>query len=313
MQNVQIHAGIPMPTNKIELDKQVQILLNIQAKGGPEPYEYVMVEQIVHSLVKQIENGLISKDQVQSLLQQFHFNKTKDTIMGHIKTKPYGYAGDFEIIDKIYMNQTSSEPEFYKWDRLFLFQAAAQAVRNRKTYFQQMLCDKVNNTEGKIELLNVASGPARDLMELYQKIETEKLETTCVEMDNRAIEHASNINKPFLNQIEFIHKNIFRFKNQKQYDVVWSAGLFDYFDDKAFKMLLKKFVSWTKPGGQVVIGNFTPANPSRPVLELIGDWYLNHRDERHLIRLAREIGINRERISIGIEPEGINLFLHIKC
>ncbi len=313
MQNVQIHAGIPMPTNKIELDKQVQILLNIQAKGGPETHEFVLIEQIVSHLAAHIENGLITKEQVQSLLSQFHINQTEESMMGYCNTKPHGYSGDYAIIDKIYLNHTSTKSKYYKWDRLFHFLSCTQAVRNRKTYFQNMVTKETELASSPVELLNVASGPARDLMELYQKINAEKLETTCVEMDSNAIEYASKLNKPFLNQIEFIHKNIFRFKNQKQYDVVWSAGLFDYFDDKAFKMLLKKFVSWTKPGGQVVIGNFTPANPSRPVMELIGDWYLNNRDERHLIRLAREIGINRERISIGIEPEGINLFLHIKC
>lgn len=29
--------------------------------------------------------------------------------MGHIRTKPYGYAGDFHIIDRIYTNDTLVE------------------------------------------------------------------------------------------------------------------------------------------------------------------------------------------------------------
>ncbi len=94
--------------------------------------------------------------------------------------------------------------------------------------------------------------------------------------------------------------------------MVWSAGLFDYFDDKIFTRLLKKIISWTKPGGEVIIGNFSNRNPSRNYMELIGDWFLVHRTEEKLIEIARAAGAKTDNISVGKELEGVNLFLHVR-
>ena len=110
----------------------------------------------------------------------------------------------------------------------------------------------------------------------------------------------------------FIHKNIFRFSTDEKFDIVWSAGLFDYFDDKTFVRLIKKFMGWTKPGGEIIIGNFGLQNPSRNYMELIGDWFLQHRSEVTLTAMAVEAGIKQENIFIGKEQEGVNLFLHLK-
>ena len=90
------------------------------------------------------------------------------------------------------------------------------------------------------------------LKELFERIEKTKLQVTCVEMDNRAIEHAKSLNINHLEQIEFVNQNIFKFRTEEKYDIVWSAGLFDYFDDKGFKMVLRKlFAMCTLYSGRV--------------------------------------------------------------
>lgn len=45
----------------------------------------------------------------------------------------------------------------------------------------------------------------------------------------------------------------------------------------------------------------------------MGDWHLNHRSEDKLITLARACGVDQKNIRIGQEPEGVNLFAHIKA
>jgi hypothetical protein len=76
--------------------------------------------------------------------------------------------------------------------------------------------------------------------------------------------------------------------------------------------LLRKFISWTKPGGEVIIGNFSNQNPSRHYMELIGDWFLHHRSVENLRQFALNAGASSEQITVGKEMEGVNLFLHIK-
>ena len=47
-------------------------------------------------------------------------------------------------------------------------------------------------------------------------------------------------------------------------------------------------------------------------MEIFGDWYLTYRTECELISLAKKAEFSLNNIRIGIEPEQVNLFLHIK-
>lgn len=280
-------------------------------KQGPDPTEYPQFDKLMKSIHLSMIHNMIEDDEIQNLKTRCEFLGDNQSIMGHIRLKPYGYAGDFEIIDKIYTQRVMHE-KYRKWDEYTLDNATAQAVRNRKQYFKQVVTKRMKEA-GMVDLLNVASGPARDLLELYKSVNPEKLFTTCVEMDKKAIEYATELTSQFGLYINFTNKNIIKYKTQKQYDVVWSAGLFDYFNDKGFRWLLNRFRTWTKPGGEIVIGNFNEDfNPMRNYMEIFGEWYLHHRTEDQLIDLALEAGFSRKQVWVGREAENVNLFLHIR-
>jgi cyclopropane fatty-acyl-phospholipid synthase-like methyltransferase len=132
-------------------------------------------------------------------------------------------------------------------------------------------------------------------------------------MDEHAIKHAKALNRNHLNKIEFVHKNIFKHQEEAKFDLIWSAGLFDYFDDKAFVMILKKMKGWLNPTGEIIIGNFNEShNPSRNYMEILGDWHLHHRTTSQLTELAKEAGFTTNSLRIGEEKENVNLFLHAK-
>lgn len=300
-----------MNTLRNQRSEAISFLQNIIEKGGPETKEYDVLNEIFDHLSEDYKAGKMSEHELQLLQEGFGDECLENTLHGHIKTKPYGYAGDFMIIDKIYQEQITTDHRFEKWDIFWNNHSAAKAVRNRKDYFIKTMTNRLSS-RGAIHLLNVASGPARDLAELYQKIQPGQLSTVCVEADQTAIGYAKNLNHVNAAQIEFIHQNIFRFSPEEKFDLVWSAGLFDYFDNNIFLKLLRKFISWTKPGGEVIIGNFSVQNPSRNYMELIGDWYLQHRSEEQLINFALEAGAIKENIYVGKELEGVNLFLHVK-
>jgi extracellular factor (EF) 3-hydroxypalmitic acid methyl ester biosynthesis protein len=278
--------------------------------GNEQHYE--TIDNMIEEIAEQVKSGMLSKKEIYELNLCFGDEFLKNTVQGHGFLKPYGYAGDFMIIDKIYTQTTTEKPEFVFWDKYFHQHAAPKAVRNRKDYFKEKIGPKLKNSN-TFDLLNVASGPARDLLEIYSEIENKnKLVTTCVEMDENAIAYAKNLNQANLDHITFIKKNVFRFHTNQKFDLIWSAGLFDYFEDKAFVLLLKRFKNWLKPGGEIIIGNFNEkCNPSRNYMELFGDWYLNHRSEEHLVYLAKSAGFDADQISVGKEAESVNLFLHI--
>lgn len=288
----------------------LEFLQQVIAKGGPEVKEYDTLNGIFDQLFQDCNAGRLSPEEIAQLQRSFETEGMETTLHGHCRLKPYGYAGDFMIIDKIYREHVSSDHRFEKWDTYWNNQPATKAVRNRKDYFIRTVLDRLQ--PAPLRLLNVASGPARDLAEVYTRIPAGALQTTCVEADAQAIAYAEGLNADNLQHIRFIHKNIFRFSTNEQFDLVWSAGLFDYFEDSVFVKLLRKFMTWTKPGGEVIIGNFSTVNPSRSCMELAGDWYLHHRSAESLLAMALEAGADRKDVHVGKELEGVNLFLHVK-
>ena len=59
----------------------------------------------------------------------------ENTLIGHGFVKPFGYPGDFTLIDKIYKFEINEDPKYKNWDLFFQNQPGAKAVRNRKDFF----------------------------------------------------------------------------------------------------------------------------------------------------------------------------------
>jgi len=289
----------------IKIDNLVDPSVFLQyliAKNGPDRSDYATFDRFIETVSDETATGFKT-----ALSEQY----LDETIHGHVLRKPFGYAGDFLIIDKIYTQQCSDN--FGKWDQYFHRHAATKAVRNRKYYFKQNMARILRERKGQAtSLLNIASGPARDLAELYQRIDPKTLQTTCVDLDSNAIEYAKRLNEPWLNHIEFIHRNIFKFQPVNKFDVIWSAGLFDYFDDETFVDILRKIRTWGNPGAQIIIGNFSEENPSRRYMEAFGEWFLHHRSPALMIKLALQAGFPRSKVQVGKESEGVNLFMHLE-
>jgi hypothetical protein len=62
----------------------------------------------------------------------------------------------------------------------------------------------------------------------------------------------------------------------------------------------------------MVISNFSTKNPTKKLMEVLSDWYLNLRAESDLFRIASDSNIDKEMVSVEKEPLGVNLFLKIR-
>ena len=298
------------PVQPEDILTQLSTIRDMKSFG---PAMYPVIDQMVESVASLKKNGILTQEQLVRIQHFFGRGFLENTLHGMALLKPYGYAGDFLMIDRIYTGNSPADPFYRSWDGYFQNHAAPKAVRNRKTYFKEWVQAQLRHRTN-LRLLNIASGPGRDLLELYEALpSTASLQTTCVEMDPQAIEYARRLLTDFSGQLQFIQRNIFRFTTEEKYDLLWSAGLFDYFDDKAFVAVLKKCREWVLPGGEIVIGNFNRLhNPTRNYMELFGEWYLHHRSQEELMALAGEAGFLPEQIRLGAEPEQVNLFLHLR-
>jgi len=304
-----MNQATPAAKTKEEIFLQLH---NIKQKQSFSTEYYPLIDTMVQSVAHLKKTGEINEDDIKSIQHFFGQDFLENTLHGMALLKKYGYAGDFLMIDRIYTGNTCDNTFFQSWDDYFQNHAAPRAVRNRKEFFKKMMQRKLASDK-TVHLLNVASGPSRDLLELYNGLAMPKqLQTTCVEMDKHAIDYADKLLGNYAPYIEFINRNIFKFETADKFDVIWSAGLFDYFDDKAFVFILKRFKTWIAPQGEIVIGNFNSKhNPTRNYMELFGEWYLHHRSSDELMLLALEAGFDESQVSVGCENEKVNLFLRI--
>lgn len=283
-------------------------------KGGPNHEDYAELDSWLEETSDHIKAGNITEVQKSELLSILGDAATIETLQGFVLKRPHGYAGDFEIINKIYIQHTSSQPHLTKWDNYFHTHAATEAVRNRVYYFSNQVADAATNSKAdQAQILNVASGPGRDMLHFFQKNPdlSEKVQFDCIEQDKNAINFAKNICSAYLDKITFIQKNALRFTTEKRYSLIWSAGLFDYFDDKVFVFLLSRLKNMLAAEGSVVIGNFCATNPSKAYMNLF-QWNLHHRSPNTLRSLAIQAGFSEQHITVQREPSEVNLFLHAK-
>lgn len=292
---------------------KIEFFLRLIQNGGPHPHEYEHLSNWTRELSSALHDQPELFAKVSSIWRNWSYDYLEGSVQHMVVAKPHGYHGDFEIIDRMYCETISNEPHLARWDKYFYDLSAPRAVRNRKKYFHQLLSRAVTaSASGSLCVLNVASGPGRDMREWFESRPDAQVRFDCVELDPNAIAHASRLCADYLHSIRFHETNALRFKTDDRFHLIWSAGLFDYLSDSLFVRLLKSFIKHSLPGGEIVIGNFGEHNPSRFYMEL-GGWRLFHRSADHLLSLAGRAGVAGERAHIGSESEGVNLFLHVKC
>jgi len=283
---------------------QAQALMK---KGGPEPHEY---EEISASCAY-FNNKKLSVEEELKLHEVLKPMLNVDTMIGFSFQKPNGYAGDFELIDRIYQYWKSpANTFFHAWDNYSHDLDATKAVRNRKTYINKLLVNLQNRKKSPL-VLNLGSGPCSDIHQFFTNNPKTKVHFDCLDMDSKAIDYGSAVCDNYIDSITFINKNAFRYKPDHQYDLIWSAGLFDYFNDKLFVRLLNRTYKLLSVDGMMAVGNFSDTNTAQGAMELLGQWYLHHRSKEHLVELAIKAGVPADKIEVHSEKTGVNLFLHL--
>lgn len=225
--------------------------------------------------------------------------------------KPFGYSGDFKIIDDIYQNQVRTKGFNRLWDSWFQQLAASSAVRERKKDFKKIILDFVKERTNKnLRFMDLACGPARDIKELFE-IDTNglfsKVIFDCYDFDVRAIDYAKQLLNNHEN-INFFQKNAIRLALKKdieneipyKYDLIYSTGFFDYLDERVAVRLVNNLKKLLKQDGIIVISNFRDkySNSSSVWMEWIGEWYLVYRTEAEFKQIFLNSGFSPKNIQI---------------
>lgn len=275
-------------------------------------------EKELHLRLNDIVAASDNYPQQRESLRQMLFERTdKELVKGYMNSqmrlKPFGYAGDFRVIDWMYKRVYDTQIENQIWDDFCHSQHGGESVRNRKEHLKQIITEILTIKGRPIKVLDFASGPCRDIAEGID-FAGEAIHGSLfhlVDIEPQAIEYAQKVTKPYAKLVNFRWEcaNVFRFRYKERYDLVWSAGLFDYLNDKLATALIAKMWCHTAEGGQMIVGNFHPRNPTRNYMEWCMDWQLIHRTEDELKQLGINAGIPEENITIEQEPLGVCIFL----
>jgi hypothetical protein len=239
--------------------------------------------------------------------------------------KPRGYAGDYELLARLWNRTCEPQPLGAAFDRFFQRQAAVEAVRNRIEQSAAALADHCLAADRPAyRVVSIGSGPAIELVELARMLPAERrqrLEFVLLDLDEEALESARASLATYLRpeQIALHRENLFRLATLKRLgplveraDAIVCLGLFDYLADEPAAGLLRMIWQALAAGGLALVGNFAPHCPTRAYMEWIGNWYLIYRTADQLRQLAASAGLPDEHFEIAAERLGVDLFIHAR-
>lgn len=235
--------------------------------------------------------------------------------------KPYGYSGDFRIIDVMYQNNPISNGFSRLFDNYFEVASICVAVRNRKEDFKRLVAKFVNDRKEKqLRIMNLGCGPCRDLQELFMahSLSDGRIIFDCYDHDERAITYAKSLlgNNPNVN---FIKENALRFAAtkkinsiiDKKYDLIYVMGVLDYFNHRISVRLISNLKKLLNKNGVIAISNVRDrySNPSIHCMEWVGDWILIYRTEEEFEKIFLEAGFKKDKLKIQYEQQGIMQYI----
>lgn len=223
------------------------------------------------------------------------------------RTKPLGYAGDYEMMRFIYTDNFEGSTLYAKAMNLVgVSTAGGELVRTRRDAFKDWLLEKMSEIgpRGTLRLASIAAGPAQEIYELLSE-STElpsKLEVVLFDQDDRALGFAFRRLTRLVSEnngrgvtVHYLHDTIRRlvtdpalFVEFGPFDVIFCGGLFDYLKQPVAARLTQAVYNNLVPGGAAVIGNVVPEMPSRWVMEHLLDWHLDYKSRHSLAQFAAE-------------------------
>ncbi len=199
--------------------------------------------------------------------------------------KPRGYAGDAVMLDYIYRPEQGAAHMASEGNGAAV---AAQTVYGVTTlgpsglsirYRRELLRSHIDQTVAispQARILSVAAGHCRELDDCLLRKIPHQAEFVAFDQDpDSCAEVRASYGAPWLKVVEGNVKQLLRDSTDLgQFDLIYSAGLYDYLPDALATGLTDRLRARLKPGGQLLLANFLPDCHGRGYMELVMEWSL---------------------------------------
>lgn len=205
--------------------------------------------------------------------------------------KPRGYAGDAVMMDYVYAGVA---PDATSELGRRVFTGTTRGSMGLSVLFRRHLLtahiNEVASSCSDFRILSVASGHCRE-------IEDSLLANTAVNVAGRLVafdqdpESCETVRRDYAGYpVDVICASVRKLlanggASLGKFDLIYSAGLFDYLTDAEAEKLVEALLAMLKPGGKFLVGNFAPSCRGRGYMELFLDWKLIYRDSDQLRKL----------------------------
>ena len=232
-------------------------------------------------------------------------------LWNHALTKPYGYPGDFEILNAIYKNiSVAKDSVGRELDRAFLTSPLAEAVRNRKNTIVNLLYEKICSMRKRyIKMLDLGCGPCTDVEELVTLYSLDSsLSIICVDHEQKALDFAKDTVGQRGFNISFIKANVLRLRTlpYAPFNIIWSVGLLDYIPDQLAYRAVQNWWRMVDNGG-VLLLTVKDRNRYDPTFyDWMANWIFVPRTEKQFITLLlKALRITENQIEVRRDKTGI--------
>lgn len=288
----------------------------------------------IHALIWKLYCALKDQPEEDYPIYKQYFQKqllslTNDSMLFNRSIKkPRGYSGDFFMMDIVYRNQRQGDS---LWSSLINSALTSippgQALVNRIDYLVQNIYTTINrNKKGVVRCFSLASGPCEEVRRILSASSRlpQPVEFYFADQDEESLEFAqrnlytltydgqSNAVCYFINdKVKNFIQNSENYKKYPKFDLIYSAGLFDYLSEPVAKQLIATLYKMLDTGGVLIIGNASLENHFHFFIEFAGEWYLIHRSKEDLLKLVPD-DVEQDKVEIDTEPAGVVHFLKIR-
>jgi SAM-dependent methyltransferase len=207
--------------------------------------------------------------------------------------KPRGYAGDAVLMDLIYGMAAPGDDLSPLGGMLYGYEFDSpcfQSVRTRRAILAREI-DAIGAARPNARVLSVASGHLREV-EWSRAARAGAVEITAVDQDRDSL---SCIARDYYQRYRVstvpatIGDLLRRSVRFVDIDLAYAAGLYDYLEADLARALTAALFRMLRPGGRLLIANFTPATHDAAFMETFMDWRLIYRTSEEVRSLAGAI------------------------
>lgn len=193
-----------------------------------------------------------------------------------------GYQGDAELLDIIYSGRWNGDDVSPLGAAIFGYTIRCQApsaVRERRRFLASQIdrcCEEIPGAA----ILSIACGHLREL-EISRAIDTRAFgRFVALDRDPATLAFVAEQWGP--RGVDARTASVEMFMSDEpvpeRFDLIYAAGLYDYLDDQLAQYITARLFELLRPGGRLLIGNYTPDTRDAGYMEAYMGWELTYRD-----------------------------------